>query len=333
MRDADLGLFDPPVAVPPATGLIITKAQAVTSTSEPAAPIVTLPIQAPNTNTAVPAPTATAIPTLEPVPTPASSNVVIPPVSAPVSTINPVEVPVTQNIPTTTSPPVIAVIGTNTISAAPDSSNVVLPNGSTASVGVVLTLTDSNNVPVIVSVGSSGLVVTGTGVSSTYYPNPAMAATTPAVAPVPVATIGGQVISAAPGASTVVIGGQTVTSGGVAITIPGSNAIATFGSSGLIIQQAGGAVATYAIPSASAVVVGTINGIPITAAPGASTIVYGTQTMTMGGAPITLSNHEVLSLGPNGIIEQIPGGGVKTIALPGTLTSGVGIGGIIASSM
>ncbi|KAH8656972.1 hypothetical protein BGZ60DRAFT_136768 [Tricladium varicosporioides] len=333
MRDADLGLFDPPVAVPPVTGLIITKPQPITSTLEPAAPIVTLPVQAPNTNTAVAAATSTAIPPLESVPAPASSNIVIPPVSVPVSTNNPGEAPVTQlsqasvtqNIPTTTSPPVIAVIGTNTISAAPDSSNIILPNGSTASVGVVLTLTDSNSVPVVVSVGSSGLVVTGAGVSSTYYPNPAMAATTPAVAPVPVATVGGQVISAVPGASTVIIGGQTVTSGGAAITIPGSNAVATFGSSGLIVQQPGGAVATYAIPSASAVVIGTINGIAITAIPGASTVVYGTQTMTIGGAPITLPNHEVLSLGPSGIIEQIPGGGVKTIALPGTLTSGIGL--------
>ncbi|KAF4633251.1 hypothetical protein G7Y89_g4869 [Cudoniella acicularis] len=329
MRDATLGLYDPPYAVPTASGLIITKAQPVTTTSDPPATIYNVPyIPAATTSTPTPTPT----PTPQSVAPPASTAVIVP-VSQQTQQTEQTEQTqptVVQVQPTPTSANVVAVIGSNTISAASDSTNVILPNGSTASVGAAVTLTGSNSVPVVMSVASSGIIVNGNGVSSTFYPNPVAVAATVGSAPIsvpsaaltPVATIANQVISVAPGASTIVIGGQTITSGGAAVTLSGSNGIATFGSSGLIVQQAGGSASTYAVPGVAQAVgatpVATIAGLVVSAAPGASTIVIGGQTITAGGAAVTLSgSNAIATFGSSGLIVQQPGGSVSTYAVPG----------------
>ena len=168
---------------------------------------------------------------------------------------------------------------------------------------------------------------------------------------VPVATIAGQVVSAAPGASTVVIQGQTATIGGAPITLTNPNLVATLGPSALVVQYPGGAVSSYALPTtgtktnAAAVLPITVGGQVITAATaGASTLVFGSQTLSIGGPPITIGGGNVLSLSPSGVVVAIPGGKVTTLALPagsykatstaiGSTSSSInGVGGMIASS-
>ncbi|KAG9237259.1 hypothetical protein BJ875DRAFT_540615 [Amylocarpus encephaloides] len=255
--------------------------------------------------------------------------------------------------PSPVSPPppsvsVVAVVAGNTISAQAGSPNVILPNGSTANVGAQVTIAvnsntnsnnnnNNNNVNVnnvnniVVSVGSSGIFVASGNAPSTYYPNPVFVAQIPPTAgpnaaatgqmPTPIATIGGEVISAAPGASIIVYKGQTLTSGGPPVTLAGTDIVATLGSSGLIVQGPGGSIATYSVPQqaaaspaiTSAAIIGTVNGEVISVTAGASSIIVGGQTLKLGGPLVTLSNNEVLSLGPSGIVVQAPGGGVRTI--------------------
>lgn len=152
---------------------------------------------------------------------------------------------------TSTQPSVVAVVGTNTISAVAGSSGVILPNGSTASVGSVATLTDANGSEAVVSVATSGVFVAGSDSSSTFYANPTVANQVDASTSTAIATIAGQVISAAPGDSTVIINGQAITSGGQAVTLAGTNNVASVGSEGLIVQYPSGSVSTYAIPKST----------------------------------------------------------------------------------
>jgi hypothetical protein len=319
----------------------------------------------------------------------------------------------TPSIPTSAT--AIATVGSQTISAIPGSLGVVLPNGSIAKPGSVATVTDSNSQPVVVSVGTSGIYVGGTGSSDStgYYANPTippvaiatvasqiisaapgatnvvvgsqtaslggapitvsgsviqltpsgvvindasggaastyaiptLADATDVVSPTPIATIGGQVISAAAGDSTVVINGQVVTAGGALVTLAGSNNVASLGPSGLVIQYPGGSVSSFALPTAapSAIaIVGTVAGMLISAPAGAPVISIGSQAATLGGSPVTISN-DVMSLGPSGLEIQMPGGGVTTISAQAeastatgemtSTTSGKGIASIIASSM
>jgi hypothetical protein len=87
-----------------------------------------------------------------------------------------------------------------------------------------------------------------------------------------------------------------------------------------------------------------IDGILVSVPAGASTIVIGGQTITSGGSLITLSNHDVLSLGPSGLEIQMPGGGVTTVTVAastaaplaadsGTTSTSMGLASIIASGM
>jgi len=78
----------------------------------------------------------------------------------------------------------------------------------------------------------------------------------------------------------------------------------------------------------------------ISAPPGALTVVIEGQTVTMEGGLATLSNHDVLSYGPSGIVIQMPGGGVSTVTMGMNTTapdssvmpsSSKAIGSIIAS--
>lgn len=143
-----------------------------------------------------------------------------------------------------------------------------------------------------------------------------------------------------------VVNGQAITSGGQAVTLAGTNDVATLGSDGLVVQYSGGSVSTFVFPSSTAAIpaAATVAGYAVTATAGASNIVIGSQTATLGGQPVTLANSDVVSLGSSGVVVQIPGGGVSTVSLPksiasstetadGVVTTSTGkIGSAIASS-
>lgn len=60
---------------------------------------------------------------------------------------------------------------------------------------------------------------------------------------------------------------------------------------------------------------------------GSSAVVLGTQTASIGGPPVMLENHDVVSLGSSDLNVQMPGGTIST------MVSRVNLGGLIASSM
>jgi hypothetical protein len=244
-----------------------------------------------------------------------------------------------------TIPPVaIATVASHTISAAPGATNIVVGSQTATLGGSAITVSGS-----VIKLTPSGVVVSdgsGDGAPNTYAV-PTLAGSPDVVPPTAIATIGGQVISAAPGDSTVVINGQAVTSGGAVVTLAGSNNVASLGPSGLIIQYPSGAVSTYTLPTAApsvGAIVGTVAGIAVSASAGASVISVGSQAVTSGGSVVTVGNN-VVSLGPSGLVVQMPGGGVTTLPPQvGTSTAGgvvtsagasssKGIASIIASSM
>ena len=234
------------------------------------------------------------------------------------------ENPTTDTTPPVSNPPIttpsillptsaiaIAIIGTQTLSAIPGSSGVVLPNGSTATPGSVATVTDANSQPIVVSVGSSGIYIGGTssGDSTSYVANPT-------IPPVAIATIGDEVLSAAPGASNVVIGSQTASLGDDAITVGGS--IIQLTPSGVVVNDgSGGPAQTYAIPTPAAALspIATVAGQVISAAPGATNIVVGSQTASLGGSPITVAGS-VIQLTPSGVVVNDGSGGASTYTIP-----------------
>ena len=291
------GLFDPPGAVPPVTGgLLPSPAPVIVPSTTPAAAI---PTAAPPVSPPTP-----SSPIAEPAPSPAASQV------NPVQTLqNQGSPPVTQGgaMPTAQPPTPVA-------PSPPSSVRISAGGGNVASTYYANTIIPVQNEP-------------------TFDPNTAAVGQ----APTPIATVAGVEITATPGASTIVYQGQTITSGGDVVTLAGTNIVASLGSSGLIVQSAGGAVTTYSIPAAVPVptgsIIGTVAGYVITAAPGASSVAIGSQTLVLGGAPITLSGNQVLSLGTNGIVVQAPGGGVQTLPLPTTAPTTNGPGVFIANSM
>jgi hypothetical protein len=53
----------------------------------------------------------------------------------------------------------------------------------------------------------------------------------------------------------------------------------------------------------------------VIATAGASNIIIGTQTATLGGQPITLANKDVVILASSAVVVQMPGGGDSTVSL------------------
>jgi hypothetical protein len=362
------GVFDPPGAVPPMPGLFnspLTSASPVTftTTSASAQSTPNLGQAAKTSSSDFHSTTTTAAP----------NPVYVPPEETPTTSVDPAA-PSSQAsgfdpASTTTSVQIVAVIGTGTIDAIPDSSGVVLPDGSTATVGSVTTLTDSNNAPVVASVDTSGIYLEGTDSSSIYLPNPtADASSAYLIQPVsiiktdssvillsphsgsvtidingaapstaalltsainqyssadasPIATIGNQTISAAPGASTLVVEGQTISVGGSPITLTENNAVASLAPSGLEVQYSDGPVSSFALPTSNPITdptpIATIGSQIISATPGASTLIIGDQTLSVGGPAATLSeNNAVASLAPSGLVVEYPGGGASVFVVP-----------------
>ncbi|KAH8588060.1 hypothetical protein B0O99DRAFT_375216 [Bisporella sp. PMI_857] len=335
------GIFDPPGAVPPVQGIFpSTKAIPVTTTPPAAQPAPTI----------VPAPAPTAVPVTQgptaPDPvqealTPSSLNPALPlPPATPTSNLQPAVT--INNLPNPapptspgiddqpTQPPpnplipvpdsILTVIGSNTLSA--DASGLILPGGLPLTAGFISTLADANNNNVVISVAASGIYV-GTGTSAIYIAKPTIEAAVGVDAniPTPIATIGGEVIHAVPGASTVVIKDQTLTAGAAPVTLAGTNNIAVLGNSVLIIQYPGGVVSYFTLPTAASSPItqdGTANDIGMSLVPGESAIVIGTQTISLGGSVATISENgmnAVVSMANSGVIIQRPGGIVSTVPL------------------
>jgi hypothetical protein len=230
------------------------------------------------------------------------------------------------------SPTVVAAVGSNTFSAVPGSSGVILPDGFTVSVGQVTTIADASSSPIVVSVGSSNLVV---GSESYVLPTsvPVESKQTQPITPVAIVTLGGDsVISALPGASSVVVGTQIASIGGAAVTEGGN--IVKLTPSGVEVGDTGNnAVSTYSIPAASSppqqsstpVNVGVVNGQSISVAPASAQIssiaIIGDQTISLGGPAATISGGvNVASLGSSGVVIQAPSGTI-TIPVPSDTTT------------
>jgi hypothetical protein len=298
-RNYEVGVFDPPGAIPTADSLFVSTIPAQYTSTYGSAIVAATPEPAQASSTSTPNFLNTLIDSTQ------SNGELFLQSKTPPS-------------PTTTSPAAIAVIGSNTLLAIPGSSGIILPGDSTATIGQVATVTDSSGSKAIVSVGTYGIYIAGVGTdfNPTFYANPTVEAT-PISAAIAIATIAGQVVSAAPGAPSVVINGQTVTLEGQAITLAGTNDVVTLGLKGLVVQYPSGTVSTFAIPATpthQAAV--TIAGYIVTATAGVSAIVIGGQTATLGGQAVTLTNGDVVSLGSGGMVVQIPGGGVSTATLP-----------------
>ncbi|RFU28805.1 hypothetical protein B7463_g7552, partial [Scytalidium lignicola] len=253
----------------------------------------------------------------------------------------------TCSSPTVTPVPV-ATVASHVISAAAGASSIVVGSQSQTAVlgGDPITVASS-----VIKLTPSGIVVndgSASGKENTFT-IPTLASTHNAVPPTAIATIGEDVVSAAPGDTQVSINGQVIAAGGAPVTLAGSNNVATLGTSGLIVQFPGGSVSTFAIHTASSTespIISTVAGIPISASAGASVISIGSQAITLGGAPVTVSGSNVLSLGSGGLEIQMPGGAVSTIsAQPSNVvnaatsmttigtSSSRGIAFVIASSM
>jgi hypothetical protein len=351
--NARFGLYDPPGAVPPVNGLLPT------STAKSSATSTAVAAQTPSTNQ----PANTAITKSEPATSTAAqdpvkssiANVVSESSSTsgakqPATSVNNVQDPTTASdpaqpatsvnnvqAPTTIgnsaqpatsvvgiaqsssaeaiAPVPIATVGSEVISAVPGASAVVI-GGQTASLqGQPITISSS-----VIQLTPSGLaIVNPDSGSSIIYTLPTSAEAVPsaAIKPQPIATLpNAQVISASAGASTLLVGSQTLTQGGPAVTLAGSNSIATFAADGLVIEGSSGEKTTYALPASSAPSqpIATI-GNQIIAAPslGASSLIIGSQTLALNGPAVTLAgSNAVATLGAEGLVVAYPGGAVST---------------------
>ncbi|KAF7935176.1 uncharacterized protein EAE97_008083 [Botrytis byssoidea] len=336
--NARLGLFDPPGAVPPVNALLpVTSATPATSTSIPAStaqspsssqPSKTSIVNSPSSTStsdvqvpkSSPVPSDTSIPALEASSSNALSTTVLAVQDPTTTDDSPQPVSSVPVIPANTPIP-IATIASSVISVIP-SDSIIVVGGQTASLdGAPITISSS-----IVQLTPSGLVIAnenGESSQSSVYTIPTTRAVATAASPSKIATLaGGEIISAIPGASTLIVAGQTITSGAPAITLSGSNSVVSLGSQGLVVQESNGVVSTYSIPTAApipAVVSSAIatlaGGEIVSAGADASNVVLGSQSLVLDGPAITLSNSAVATLGAAGLIVQYAGGIVSTIPL------------------
>ncbi|KAI9640974.1 hypothetical protein NHQ30_010817 [Ciborinia camelliae] len=221
-------------------------------------------------------------------------------------------------IPTVVPSQIATLAGGEVISAITGASTLVVAGQTIISGAPAITLSGSNSVA---SLGSQGFIIQGSDGAVSTYSLPT-AAPAPAIVPSAIATLaGGEIVSAIPGASTLIIAGQTITSGVPATTLSGSHAIASLGAQGLVIQGSDGSTSTYSISLASpstkaSVPIATLaGGEIISALESASSLILGSQTLSLNGPAITLSNS-IATLGAAGLIMQYPGGIVSTFPLP-----------------
>ncbi|PQE21161.1 hypothetical protein CJF31_00010751 [Rutstroemia sp. NJR-2017a BVV2] len=286
--NARFGLYDPPGAVPPVNGLLPTSTAKASTTSTAVAAQTPSTNQPANTAITKPEPTTTAAkdPEKSSIANVVSESTSTFDVKQPATSVNSVQDPTTASDP-----------------AQP--------------------ATSVNNVQAPTTIGNSAQPATS--VVSVAQPSSAEA-----IAPVPIATVGSEVISAVPGGSAVVIGGQTASLQGQPITI--SSSVIQLTPSGLaIVNVDSGSSSIYTLPaSAEAVASAAANPQPIATLPnaqvisasaGASTLLVGSQTLTLGGPAVTLSGSKsVATFAADGLVIEGSSGEKTTYALPASST-------------
>jgi hypothetical protein len=122
-----------------------------------------------------------------------------------------------------------------------------------------------------------------------------------------------------------VIESQTLSVFGAVATLTNHQVI-SLASEGIVVQIQGGQVSTITLPKTTTVPsvatiagnVVSITGVAVTDAKASekNVVVVVGQTLSIGGEVETIEGHQVVSLGSEGVVVQIPGGEVTTIAVP-----------------
>ncbi|RDW59122.1 hypothetical protein BP5796_12046 [Coleophoma crateriformis] len=214
--------------------------------------------------------------------------------------------------------PILTLPNSEVVSTIPGASSVVIGSHTLAQGSPGITMSGGE----VISVEPSGLIVSNTG-NGEVVTHSIPAAPMAAITPTPILTLpNSEIVSAVPGASSVVIGSQTLSQGSPAITIAGGEVV-SLTPSGLAVSNIDGSEAvTYPLPILSAAArptptLGIVAGYTISGeAVGASAAVIDGQTLTLGGAAITLSGNQVATLGSSGLMIAAPGGLVTTLAIP-----------------
>lgn len=219
----------------------------------------------------------------------------------------------------TNSPTAVLTLGGEVVTATQGSNGGVVIDGTTLQAGQIATIGSQT---VSVAPGGSGVVIAQNGQTSTI-PLIAPSASAPKVA---VLTLGdGEVVTATSitgpnGTPLIVIGSTTLTSGGAALTTDG--VVLSAGPGGLVMSGASGsgssvAGAVFTIGSEAFTAYESVNG------QGATVVVIGSQTLTVGGPPVTLPDGEVVSAGTSGLL-MVGGGSISSVpysAIPAKTTS------------
>jgi len=143
----------------------------------------------------------------------------------------------------------------------------------------------------VASLGPSGVVVSNTNGEVITHQIPAAPSVISVTTPTQVLGVvaGHTIFGSAVGSTAVALGGQTLSLGGGAVTLSGNQA-ATLGSSGLVTAAPGGFETTMAITTGP--VLGIVAGHIISGSPvGSLAAVVNGQTLTLGGAAVTLSGN------------------------------------------
>jgi hypothetical protein len=209
-----------------------------------------------------------------------------------------------------------------TISSGPSSTLLVLPTTSTTSEtpggdvnspGNQASSTPSSiSTPTLVIIAPSEQLSSSAEITLSYSP------------PTTVITLANSaIISAAAGASSVVIGSQTIYANSAAITVSGQGVV-SLAPSGLVVSNSiNGVVSTYFLPAPITIPTAIITQIYTYAGQSISVAgvkpseaVIGSRTLTVGGGVATLSGDQVVSLASSGsLVIQAPGGEVTTIPI------------------
>ena len=170
-----------------------------------------------------------------------------------------------------------------------------------------------------VAPGGTAAIMNGATIPLTPTPGPQPQ---PAALP-PVLTIGGTPVTANP-SSAFIVGGQTAVPGGPPITVGGTIISVAPGGTAAVVNSAiipltpipGPQPQPTALPP-----VLTINGIPVTANP-SSAFVVGGQTAVPGGPPITVGGTTI-SVAPGGTAAVVNGVTTPLAAPTGVVVAGV----------
>ncbi|KAB8304448.1 hypothetical protein EYC80_003843 [Monilinia laxa] len=227
--------------------------------------------------------------------------------------------------PSPPSPTVIAIVTSNTFATLPGSSGIILLNGSTASSGEVVTISNLSSGSVRVSVGISNILV-----GSETYSIPTVSlvpqnSVSVNMGVVSVHSISVEAISLE-GLSAAVIGDQKISIEGPAATLTESN-IASLGASGGVIQAPEGTITAIPVPSGQTdpVNMAIVNGQTISVVAGSfslgvSMAIVAQQTISVGGPAATLSGGQIASLGTSGVVIKASNGYSTTIPVPSSTT-------------